>query len=175
MTLKIRSCSPRTALLGAALLIGTLAASAASAAGCDVVSYRLWQPNGVSWYGVGETIEIGAGEEGHIYVHVDSRSKSPYTTQAEIGYPSSFGFGGDARRVASMVRMEAQNSSDRQAGRIRLRAQKPGTTSLGYRLKGVSSPGRLDAVPPRCRTGQIRIEVLGSSSGGDGGGRPQPG
>ena len=125
------------------------------------MSYRLWTRGADEVrYRLGETVEIESGREGHIYLHVDSRSKDPYSTSAEVGYPEKYGLRGRATVVVRHVRMEAQSGEDRSAGRIRFNAVEPGTTQLGFRLVGVRSPGRLDLVANGCRTGAIPIRVL---------------
>lgn len=157
------------------------AALPAVAQNCGNVSYRLWTKDGdTTWYRLGDTVEIESGREGHIYVHVDSRSKSPYSTRAEIGYPEKFGLSGRSTDVVRHVRMQAQNGEDRSSGRIRFDAAQPGTTQLGFRIEGVKSPGDLGLVAQRCRTGAIPIHVVarggqgGGPGGGQGGGQGQP-
>ena len=155
----------------------------AAAQTCANLSYRLWTKDAAdAWHRLGETVEIESGREGHIYLHVDSQSKSPYSTSAEIGYPEKFGFGGRSTDVVKHVKMSAQSGEDRSAGRIQFNAAQPGTTQLGFRLVGVRSPGSLDLVPVRCRTGVIPIRVVprggqGGQGGNQGGGKPggQPG
>lgn len=123
------------------------------------VFFRLWQPDGETWYDVGEVIQIAPGEEGHIYIHVKSRGDNPYSTAATIGYPREFGYQGDPFEVEKRVRMQAQNNDDRGQGRIRFRTNQQGQVQLGYRLNGVASPGSLQNVPRQCQTGVIPILV----------------
>lgn len=158
-----------------ALALGVVFVAPAAAQNCSNVSYRLWTQQGETWYQLGETVEIESGREGHVYLHVDSRSKNPYTAKAEIGYPEKFGFGGRSTEVVKHVRMQAQTGDDRARGRIRFDASQPGTTQLGFRLTGVRSPGSLDLVAPPCRTGVIPIRVAPRGGEGDGDGGEEPG
>lgn len=139
----------------------------AAAQDCSNVSYRLWTQGGETWYRLGDTVEIESGTEGHIYMHVDSKSESPYSTNAEIGYPENFGYRGiRSTDVARHLFMKAPTADDRKNGRIRFDAKEPGTTQLGFRLVGVKDPGSLDLVSGRCRTGAIPIRVLARGGGG---------
>lgn len=164
-------------ILGSAfgLALAVVLVAPAAAQDCSNVSYRLWTQQGETWHQLGETVEIESSREGHVYLHVDSRSKNPYSARAEVGYPETFGFRGRATDVVKHVKMEAQSGDDRTSGRIRFHAAQPGTTQLGYRLTGVRSPGTLDLVPPSCRTGVIPIRVVARGGqdppgGGQGGG-----
>ena len=148
-----------------------LVVAPAAAQNCSNVSYRLWTQQGETWYRLGETVEIESGREGHIYLHVDSQSQSPYSTQADVGYPGKYGFGGRSTDVVKHVKMKSPSGEDRSRGRVRFDAAQPGSTQLGFRLTGVRSPGTLDLVAPRCRTGVIPIRVVGrGGQGGNGGG-----
>ncbi|MEM8960776.1 MAG: hypothetical protein AAGD38_04795 [Acidobacteriota bacterium] len=129
---------------------------------CSQVEVRLWQPNNEQvWLESDEVVEIGAGEEGHLYLHVEGRS-TPYRTNAVIGYAP----GTRAGSVARHASLTAQNDEDRRAGRLRFRATAPGTFRLGYQLTGVWSPGRLDAVPVGCRKGVLTVRVVGKGAEG---------
>ena len=105
-----------------ALLMAALSSPAAVAAGpCSEIQYRLWQEDEVSWFEHGETVEVLEGEEAHLYLHVRGKGSTPYSASADMGYPSAFQLGGDAYQVRRHLKMEAQDSSDRRAGRIRFR------------------------------------------------------
>lgn len=159
------------AAFSAFLLLASTATSA-EAQDCSALKYRLWQKSGVTWYDYGDTVEISAGTEGHLYLHVKGNGPTPYTARAEIGYPSAFGLGGDPHRVKRHVRMRAQDGDDRQVARIRFNADEPGTVRLGYRVDGVKAPGDLRDLGRRCRVGQVAIRVLGRGGNDDRPDRP---
>lgn len=144
--------------VGAALL-----PAEARADHCDTMRLRLWTKTSEVWYDYGETVEILAGQEGHLYLHVKGRGPTPYTARAEIGYPSAFGLGGNPHDIKRHVRMEQQNSDDRRVGRVRFRAAEPGTTHLGYRITGVKDPGDLRDLARGCRVDRVAIRVVGDS------------
>jgi len=146
-------------LLAVAALLFVAAAHEAQACQGQVY-FRLWQDGEEWWYDVGEEIEIYAGTEAHVYVHVQGRGENTYTTSARIGYPEEFGFRGDARVVEKSVRMKAQNNDDRNNGRIRFTTDQVNLVYLGYEITGVASPGQLNNVPGNCRVGYIPIRVI---------------
>ena len=166
---RARARHPLAIGLAAAGLLAALAGPA-SARTCNDLEFRLWQKKGVSWYGPNEKITIRSGEEGHIYLHVRNPNGGHYSLSANIGYPHNFGLDGDARRVREHVRMEAQSNEDKRMGRIRLHAEKPGVTWLGYRVTGGNQGNKTKTLPAKCNTGPIRIEVLGRGGGNGGGG-----
>lgn len=157
----LRTLGMRTMASFAVLAAVATMPAPAQAEHCDTMKLRLWQKSGETWYEHGETVEIRAGQEGHLYLHVKGRGPTPYTARAEIGYPGSFGFGGDPHQIKRHVRMERQNDDDRRLGRVRFRAQEPGTVHLGYRVDGVKDPGDLRDLPRRCRTDRVAIRVIG--------------
>lgn len=141
-------------------LMLTMFASTAFAASCDDVIYRIWQDGESFFYDHGSDVPLEVGEEAHFYLHYRSQSPSPYSTSAEIGYPSSVGLKGPApQSVLQTLDMQAQSADDRRDGRIILRAKKPGTTSLGYRMTALRDPGDLDLVPQACRTGTVKFKA----------------
>lgn len=168
-------------VVAAVLAVFMLAPAALWAAPCDDVIVRLWQRDNEFWYDYGEAVEIESGEEGHIYLHVRSRSPNPYGTSAEIGYPREVGGGRrigprsdeSAREVARHLDLKPQSADDRRDGRLRLQAKAPGRTSLGYRIEAVAGRGDLGDLPPPCRSGEVTIHVKGDGRG-SGGPRPGP-
>lgn len=160
----MRATTLKSRVLQLSLAVGMAVlplASSASAADCPAVKYRLWQKDGFSWYDHGETVEIEQGTEGHLYLHVRGKGPTPYSTSAEIGYPSAFKLGGDSYRVREHLRMNQQNAEDLRAGRIRFTAEKPGTVHLGYELKSAKPPGDLGVLRRGCRVDRVAIRVLG--------------
>ncbi|MEO1083694.1 MAG: hypothetical protein AAFY88_05585 [Acidobacteriota bacterium] len=158
--------------IGGALILGSLfAALPAAAQQCSELEYRIWRQNAApEWYSHGETLEVKSGEEVHIYIHQRGRTAtSRYSAAAEIGYPANFGGREDSRKVREHIRMSAQNGDDKRSGRIRLVAEAPGSTRLGYRITGVKSPGDINRINRACRTGLLNVTVLGR-----GGNRPTP-
>ncbi|MEM6456579.1 MAG: hypothetical protein AAF772_15915 [Acidobacteriota bacterium] len=163
-------------LIAAAATLLPLAATAQN--NCADVKVRTWHPNGeVVWTELNEAVSVPAGREAHIYLHMRARGPEPYSTQATIGYPQAFGAGGREQDVAKHVRMEKQNDDDRRAGRIRFRTAAAGRTQLGYQITGVKSPGDLNQLAQRCRTGFIDIvvrEAKNRDGRGDGGSAAPP-
>ena len=154
----------KTALgLTAAAMLASLGAAPAAAQECPAVKYRLWQQHQEVWYEHGETVEIVEGEEAHLYFHVRSRSKNPYGTHAEIGYPADYGFNIKSKDVRRHVRMKPQNDKDRTSGRLRFTAEEAGSTHLGYRLIDIKEPGKLDDVRKRCHVGSVPVRVISSA------------
>ncbi|MEM8995775.1 MAG: hypothetical protein AAGF23_13395 [Acidobacteriota bacterium] len=162
----------KLSMMGALVLGSLFAALPAAAQQCSALEYRIWRPNASpEWYGHGETLEIRSGEDVHIYIHQRGRTAtSRYSASAEIGYPANFGGREDSRRVREHVRMSAQNGDDKRSGRIRLVAEAPGSTRLGYRITGFKPPGDMSRIGRGCQTGFLDIAVLGR-----GGNRPTPG
>lgn len=157
---------PRAMVVAVAMVsVSTLAEPVL--AQCNDIGFRIWQPGGrETQYEMGDTIRLERGAEAHLYIHHRSRSKNPYSTTAEIGYPRAFGL-----RVpfdADVLKLRAQSGSDRAAGRIIFSTQQPGRTHLGYRIFDVSSAGAFDNLPAACRTGSLTIEVPGAAN------RPKP-
>lgn len=162
MTTQSRRRIPIHSILALAgiVLAATFAAAPTLAQKCDNLSYRLWMKDAESWHRMGETVEIVTGEEGHIYLHVDSPSRNPYGTSAKYGAPREMGLGGPrVAEVRAHVQMR-QIDDDRAAGRLRIEAAQPGETSIAFRIQSVHSPGNLDLVRKACRVGTIPIRVL---------------
>lgn len=173
--MKIR---PRSILLPlTALFVLCVLPAVLPAQSCDEVRFRLWQKDDdTTFVEHGEAVEIVAGESGHVYVHVSGAAEgrsSHYSTRAAIGYPGHLGMEKSDRRhrpgeIAQHLTIKPQNASDRDAGRLRLEAEAPGDTVLGYRIEGVKSPGRLEMVAPHCREGVIPIRVTEKDAVEDG-------
>lgn len=150
-------------MTGLFLILGS--ATQASAI-CEDVIYRIWQKgNEDRHYAFGEEVALEIGQEAHLYLHYRSQSKNPFSTTAEIGYPSSFGLRGDKPRdIGNLLALKAQSDKDRSEGRLIMNAKTAGATSLGYRILGVTPPGKLDQVPQACRTGTVRLKVAGNQT-----------
>lgn len=170
-------------ILAVFLTILFLVPAVLPAQSCDEVRFRLWQKDAeTAWFAHGEPVEIGAGESGHVYVHVSGAAEgrsSHYATRATIGYPqdlhqeqAAVQKHGERERtprhragqIAQHLKVDSQDASDRAAGRIQLEAKAPGDTALSYRIEGVKSPGRLEMVPPPCRKGLILVRVTGTTA-----------
>ncbi len=164
----------KCAALAAAAALCASSAAVAEHRCSGAVKYRLWQEDNVEWYEFGETVEILEGEEGHLYLHARSGGPTPYSTSADIGYPSAMGMGGDSHQVRRHVKMQAQDKRDRRAGRVIFTAEQPGTVYLGYDLVGVKAPGKIQDVPAECRVGKVAIRVLPRRGAGGGHGHGGP-
>jgi hypothetical protein len=151
---------PSAKLLLTALCAFLLLAAATPAAACEgEIFFRLVLGGEEWWYDYGETIELEPGSDGAIYIHVAAGGDDTYTTAALIGYPTEFGYQGDARVVERTVRMQAQNNEDKSYGRIRFRTGDQNAINLGYRITGVARPGSMNDVSGNCRVGYIPIRV----------------
>lgn len=135
----------------------------AEAQACDV-SYRIWQDGQNTYYKPGDWVPLRVGESADLYIHgPQSRSADPYSASADIGAPTDFGVGG--QRPQDVQRVLRLGHHDPRKGKISFTAVAAGQTALGYRITDVVRPGRLEDIPPSCRTGQVRINVEGTSRG----------
>lgn len=148
-----------TTVTGFFLLLGTAAQASAA---CDDVIYRLWQKGKDDrYFAFGEEIVVEKGREVHLYINYRSQSRNPFSTTAEIGYPSRFGVPGDKPRdISHRLALQTQNDKDRANGRMILTPKAAGSTTLGYRIVALTPPGKLDQVPQACRTGTVRLKIV---------------
>jgi hypothetical protein len=147
------------------LIASALAAATAGPLGaqCDT-SFRIWQAGASDnpYYNYGEEVVLEVGDQVDLYVHAySSGATNPYGASAEIGAPADLGVGRETLR--DVGRVLHIRDSDPRNGTIRLTAVAAGRTALGYRITGVSPPGKLERVPERCRTGKVSVTVQEAS------------
>lgn len=131
-------------------------------ADCDELIVRTWQSGKNHFQPLDEELVLEPGDSGSIYVTVESQSRSPYGTTAEIAAPMVLGLPGPrSQQVQEVIALTKQDAEDVREGKIDFEAKRPGTTKLAYRIKSVSNPGDIDDVSKACRSGHITIRVAG--------------
>lgn len=128
---------------------------------CPQLRLRTWhRGGGETWSDSADGVRVASGQDAHVYFHVRGDGSQLYTTDARLGYPQEFGASGRREDVLEHVRMVDPSAEDVREGRIRFTAQAPGTTSIGYRVVGVDTPGRIGLLPAGCREGTFPVEIL---------------
>lgn len=132
-----------------AVLMALLGGSA-HAEQCRQIQFRLWQNGENRFFESGEMASLEIGQDADLYIHVRSRTEGqPYSTAAVL----------DAPNGRALVH-RSQKGNDVSKGRLTISGKARGTASVGFRLTGVKSPGRIEDVPERCRSGSVAIEVV---------------
>ena len=142
-------------ILACALLV-MAGPSPLEAADCKTM-YRIYQDGENTYFKYGEDIVLTVGDRVDLFIHAyPSRSKTPYSAMADIGAPNAFGGNHRPQDVSRVLKL---GKHDDRKGSISLVAIATGRTGLGYRMRRVVRPGRIDDVPVDCRTGEVKITV----------------